>query len=167
MLRRRVLDLRELDDFVDIHPRFSRLKTTALALANDINNNDDEKYMKQPCPFGAYPTPTLTGPLLGLVIRLHRQTSRVGTARIKRMERKVDLAHESLDMPGRENISNQLEKTRHTCIAGGKGRKTHPTNPSKSAVTHPPQICSTANALYSGSSICLTLKIFPSIFSIR
>jgi len=37
--------------------------------------------------------------LLRLVIRLHRQSTRVRAIRIKRVERKVDFADESLDMP--------------------------------------------------------------------
>lgn len=44
---------------------------------------------------------------------------------------------------------------------------THPTNLSKSPITHPPQTCRTAKALYSGSSICRTLRMLLSIDSMR
>ena len=116
--------------------------------------------------------------LLRLVIRLHRQSTRVRAIRIKRVERKVDFADESLDMPIFESeLAQSRRKTdkNYACkwrksqegMTKKKKKNTHPTNFSKSAVTHPPQICSTANALYSGSSICRTLRMVLSIDSMR
>jgi hypothetical protein len=44
-------------------------------------------------------TPATLTRLLSLVIRLHRQTTRIRTTRIERMERKINLADKSLDVP--------------------------------------------------------------------